>query len=149
MRISDWSSDVCSSDLKSQSYDATFEYYFKGGYVAIAGYYRDITNRVITSAAFEIYDGDPYAVSRPRNVGQATLKGVELSSQYFFDSLPGAFSGLGLQVAFTIADSKVGGGDPLAGYPLQGVSKYNYTLGLLYEKYGISGRLVYTYRSKY
>src|SRR3546814_11159971 len=40
-------------------------------------------------------------------------------------------------------------GDPLAGYPLQGVSKYNYTLGLLYEKYGISGRLVYTYRSKY
>src|SRR3546814_9183443 len=81
MRISDWSSDVCSSDLKSQSYDATFEYYFKGGYVAIAGYYRDITNRVITSAAVEMYDGDPYAVSRPRNVGQATLKGVELSSQ--------------------------------------------------------------------
>src|SRR3546814_4565972 len=33
--------------------------------------------------------------------------------------------------------------------PLQGVSKYNYTVGLLYEKYGISGRLVYTYRSKY
>src|SRR3546814_15575159 len=63
--------------------------------------------------------------------------------------MSGAFSGLGLQGAFTIADSKVGGGDPLAGYPLQGVSKYNYTLGLLYEKYGISGRLVYTYRSKY
>src|SRR3546814_2937705 len=93
-----------------------------------------------------MYDGDPYAVSRPRNIGQATLKGVELSSQYFFDFLPGALSGLGLQGAFTIADSKVGGGDPLAGYPLQGVSKYNYTVGLLYEKYGISGRLVYTYR---
>jgi iron complex outermembrane receptor protein len=29
------------------------------------------------------------------------------------------------------------------------VSKYNYTTGLLYEKYGLSGRLVYTYRSKY
>src|SRR3546814_6804668 len=58
---------------KSQSYDATFEYYFKGGYVAIAGYYRDITNRVITSAAVEMYDGDPSAVSRPRNVDQATL----------------------------------------------------------------------------
>src|SRR3546814_17970304 len=95
-----------------------------------------------------MYDGDPYAVSRPRNIGQATLKGVELSSQYFFDFLPGALSGLGLQGAFTIADSKVGGGDPLAGYPLQGVSKYNYTVGLLYDKYGISGRLVYPYRSK-
>lgn len=134
---------------KSQSFDATFEYYFDGGYVAVAGYYRDITDRVITSAAVETYDGVDYAVSRPRNIGQATLKGVEISSQYFFDFLPGAFSGLGLQGAFTIADSKVGGGDPLAGYPLQGVSKYNYTAGLLYEKYGISGRLVYTYRSKY
>lgn len=134
---------------KSESYDATFEYYFKGGYIAVAGYYRDITNRVITSAAVENFDGVDYAVSRPRNVGQATLKGVELSSQYFFDFLPGPLSGLGLQGAFTIADSKVGGGDPLAGFPLQGVSKYNYTVGLLYEKYGISGRLVYTYRSKY
>ena len=134
---------------KSQSYDATFEYYFGSGYVAVAGYYRDITNRVITSAAAETYEGEQYAVSRPRNVGQATLKGIEVSSQYFFDFLPGALSGLGVQGAFTYADSKVGGDDPLAGYPLQGVSKYNYTLGLLYDKYGISGRLVYTYRSKY
>ena len=134
---------------KSQSYDATFEYYFNGGYVAVAGYYRDITNRVITSPQVERFDDEDYAIRRPRNVGEATLKGVEVSSQYFFDFLPGALSGLGLQGAFTYADSKVGGDDPLAGYPLQGVSKYNYTLGLLYEKYGISGRLVYTYRSKY
>jgi len=134
---------------KSSSYDATAEYYFKGGYIAVAGYYRDITNRVITSAATETYGGIDYAVSRPRNVGQATLKGVEISTQYFFDFLPGALSGLGLQGAFTVADSKIGGDDPLAGYSLQGVSKYNFTTGLLYEKYGISGRLVYTYRSKY
>lgn len=134
---------------KSSSYDATAEYYFKGGYIAVAGYYRDITNRVITSTATETFGGIDYAVSRPRNVGQATLKGVEISTQYFFDFLPGALSGIGLQGAFTVADSKIGGGDPLAGYSLQGVSKYNYTAGLLYEKYGISGRLVYTYRSKY
>ncbi len=134
---------------KSQSYDATFEYYFGSGYVAVAGYYRDITNRVITSPRVETFDGEDYAIRRPRNVGEATLKGVEVSSQYFFDFLPGALSGLGVQGAFTYADSEIGGDDPLAGYPLQGVSKYNYTLGLLYEKYGISGRLVYTYRSKY
>src|SRR3546814_5399338 len=91
---------------KSQSYDATFEYYFPSGYVAVAGYYRDISDRVITSAVVEMYDGDPYAVSRPRNIGQATLKGVELRSQYFFDFLTGALSGLGLQGAFTIAHLK-------------------------------------------
>lgn len=134
---------------KSESLDATFEYYFPSGYIAVAGYYRDISDRVITSGAAEVYDGETYAVSRPRNVGQATLKGIELSTQYFFDFLPGALSGLGVQGAFTLADSKVGGDDPLAGYPLQGVSKYNYTVGLLYEKSGVSARLVYTYRSKY
>lgn len=134
---------------KSESLDATFEYYFPSGYIAIAGYYRDISDRVITSGAVEAIDGVDYAVSRPRNVGQATLKGIELSSQYFLDFLPGALSGLGVQGAFTLADSKVGGDDPLAGYPLQGVSKYNYTVGLLYEKSGVSARLVYTYRSKY
>ena len=36
-------------EQKSNSYDATLEYYFKGGYVAIAGYYREITDRVINS----------------------------------------------------------------------------------------------------
>src|SRR3546814_18384510 len=93
MRISDWSSDVCSSDL--------------------------ITDRVITSGAVEMIDGVDYSVARPRNVGQATLKGIELSTQYFLDFLPGALSGLGVQGAFTLADSKVGGDDTLAGYPLQ------------------------------
>jgi TonB-dependent receptor len=136
-------------EQKSNSYDATLEYYFKGGYVAVAGYYREITDRVINSPSVEIYDDISYSVSRPRNVGEATLKGIEVSSQYFFDFLPGALSGIGLQGAFTLADSEIGGDDRLAGNPLQGVSKYNYTAGLLYEKSGLSGRLVYTYRSKY
>src|SRR3546814_17197118 len=42
---------------KSQSYDATFEYYLHRGYVAVAGYYRDISDRVITSAVVELYIG--------------------------------------------------------------------------------------------
>jgi len=136
-------------EQKSDSYDATLEYYFHGGYVAIAGYYRNITNRVINGAATETVNGTDYSVTRPRNLGKASLKGVELSSQYFLDFLPGAFSGIGVQGTFTFADSKIGGSGPLAGNPLQGVSKYNYTTGLLYEKFGISGRLIYTYRSKY
>lgn len=136
-------------EQKSDSYDATLEYYFHGGYVAVAGYYRNITNRVINGAATETVDGIDYSVTRPRNLGEANLKGVEVSSQYFLDTLPGALAGLGVQATLTLADSKIGGNDPLAGNPLQGVSKYNFTTGLLYEKFGISGRLIYTYRSKY
>ena len=136
-------------EQKSTSYDATLEYYFRGGYVAIAGYYRKISDRVLRGPAVETFDGVEYNVTRPRNLGAATLKGVEVSGQYFFDFLPGMLSGFGAQGAFTLADSEIGGDDPLAGNPLQGVSKYNYTAGLLYDKAGISGRLIYTYRSRY
>lgn len=137
-------------DLKSQktdSYDATLEYFFKKGYLAVGGYYRNITNRVVNRGSLETIDGFDYIISRPRNIGEVTLKGVEAGGQMFFDFLPGPLSGLGAQANFTYADSKVGGDDPLAGYQLIGVSKYNFNVGLLYEKHGLSGRLIYNYRS--
>lgn len=134
---------------KSDSFDATAEYYFKGGLISINGYYRTIRNRVVNSSTQTVIDGSNFLLTTPRNVGQATLKGVETSAQYFFDFLPGVLSGLGAQGAFTYVDSKIGGNDPLAGYELQGVSKYNFTLGALYDKQGLSGRLIYTFRSKY
>lgn len=134
---------------KSDSYDATLEYYWKSGYVAIGGYYRDITDRVINGVDVETIDGVEYNISRPRNVGQAKLKGIEVSGQMFFDFLPGDLAGFGVFGNFTYADSEVSGGDKLAGFPLQGVSKYNFNAGLLYDRNGISARAVYTYRSEY
>ena len=134
---------------KSDSFDATAEYYFKSGFIAVTGYYRTIRNRVVTSSAQESIDGVNFLISRPRNVGDAKLKGIEASTQYFFDFLPGALSGFGVLGAFTFADSKIGGTDQLAGNPLQGVSKYNYTAGAIYDKSGLSARVVWTFRSKY
>lgn len=134
---------------RSDSFDATLEYYWSGGFVAIAGFYRDIVDRIISAPSLELIDGIGYNISRPRNVGQAELKGVEVSGQTFLDFLPGALSGFGVFGNFTYVDSEVGGGDVLAGFPLQGVSKYNFNAGALYDKYGLSGRLVYTYRSSY
>lgn len=134
---------------KSDSYDVTAEYYFRSGYLAVTGFYRSIKDRVVTSATQERIDGLDYLISSPRNVGSVDLKGVEASGQYFFDFLPGAFAGFGVQGAFTLVDSEIKGDDPLAGNPLLGVSKYNYTAGLLYDKSGLSARLIYTYRSKY
>jgi iron complex outermembrane receptor protein len=134
---------------KSDSFDATAEYYFRSGYVAVTGFYRSIKDRVVGSSTQETIDGLNYLISSPRNVGSVNLKGVEASAQYFFDFLPGVLSGFGVQGAFTLVDSTITGDDPLAGYPLLGVSKYNYTAGLLYDKRGLSGRLIYTYRSSY
>lgn len=134
---------------RSDSFDATAEYYFQSGYVSVTGYYRSIKDRVVTSATQETIDGLNYLISSPRNVGSVDLKGVEVSGQYFFDFLPGALSGFGVQGAFTLAQSKIKGDDPLAGNALVGVSKYNYTAGLIYDKSGLSARLIWTSRSKY
>ncbi|RDE06044.1 TonB-dependent receptor [Sphingomonas aracearum] len=134
---------------KSDSIDATLEYYFKSGYLAVTGFKRSIKDRVVNSSTQETIGTLNYLITTPRNVGSVDLKGIEASGQYFFDFLPGALAGLGVQGAFTLVDSNITGNDPLAGYPLQGVSKYNYTAGLLYDRSGLSGRLVYTYRSRY
>lgn len=134
---------------KSDSFDATAEYYFRNGFLAVALYYRNLKDRVISSTNAEPIDGILYNITRPRNVGAAELKGVEVSGQTFFDFLPGALSGLGVFGNFTYADTVVKGRDPLAGLPLQGVSKYNFNAGLLFERSGLSARAVYTYRSRY
>ena len=136
---------------KADSYDATLEYYFsRTGFVAIGGYYKDITDRVISQSQVEPINGFSYNITRPRNVGAVTLKGIEVSGQTFFDFLPGALGGVGVFGNFTLADSKVKtAGDVLFGYDIQGVSKYNYNVGGLYERYGLTGRVVYTYRSGY
>ncbi|GFE90152.1 TonB-dependent receptor [Steroidobacter agaridevorans] len=139
-------------NLKSQisdSYDATLEYYFGPSMVSAAVYYRDLKDRVITAPNTETIDGIDYNISRPRNVGAATLQGIEVSGQTFFDFLPGVWSGFGAFANYTYADTEVKGDDVLAGFPLQGVSKDNFTVGLLYDKLGVSGRLVYTARSRY
>ena len=136
---------------KANEYDATLEYYFgRSNYLSIGIYKKDITGRIITSASAEVINGITYQISRPRNLGSAELKGLEASGQLFFDFLPGALSGLGVFANYTIADSKVTAkADTLFGEPLLGVSKYNYNVGLIYEKFGVSARAVYSHRSHY
>lgn len=63
---------------------------------------------------------------------------------------PTRLDGLGVLGNFTIVDSEATTpGDRLEGLALLGVSKYNYNAGLIYEKYGVSARIIYTYRSRY
>jgi TonB-dependent receptor len=136
---------------KADSYDATIEYYFgRSNYVSVGVYQKDITNRIANGITPMEIDGITYQITQPRNLGSARLKGVEASAQLFFDFLPGALGGLGASGNFTYNDSKVTTkGDVLEGSQLLGVSKYNFNAALLYEKYGFSGRVVYTYRSNY
>ncbi len=138
-------------DQTSAAYDLSVEKYFgKGSYVQTAVYYRTLKDRVARASYPEVIGGIEYDISRPRNLGKATLSGLELSGQYFLDFLPGAFRGLGVFGNYTRADSEVKTpGDPLFGKPLLNVSKNSYNVGALYEQYGITSRLTYTWRDKF
>lgn len=141
-------------DLKDQTstaYDLSVERYFgKGSYLQAAVYHRVLKDRVVRASYPETIGGIVYDINRPRNLGKSTLQGLELSGQYFLDMLPGALSGIGVFGNYTMADSKVDtAGDPLFGKPLLGVSKHSYNAGLLYEKYGFTSRLTWTWRSKF
>ena len=135
----------------SDAYDATVEYYFSdSSYVSAAVYYRTIEDRIAGGVEVETIDGIEYNITRPRNLGESTLQGLELSSQWFLDFLPEGWDGLGITANYTLADSSIDTeGDPLEGEPLLGVSKHSYNVGLLYEKFGISARVVYNWRSEY
>jgi TonB-dependent receptor len=113
-------------------------------------------------------------VTGPANGQGAKIKGFEVDYQRFFDFLPGAFSGLGMQANLTyvknssvpnanlspvgtVFGGNLGGGITNAGNAgtalapgsLEGLSKWTYNLVGMYEKGKVSARLAYNWRSKY
>jgi iron complex outermembrane receptor protein len=146
--------------IKTQNLDATAEWYFsRTGSITLSAFYRKLEGYIQTYSEVEFFPTgaggalQSYQVSRPRNTEEGTLKGVEVAYQQFFDFLPGPLSGFGAQANFTYADGEVEA-PPVAGQPtvrqrITPVSKYSYNLVAMYEKYGLSARLAYNWRSKY
>lgn len=140
-------------DLKAMyatSYDTSLEYYFgKGNSVYVAGFWKDVKNFVFSQAVTETVDGVSYNITQPVNSGAGTVKGFEAGYTQFYDFLPGALSGLGLQANFTYVDSTTP--STVSGYtvPLASLSRYNYNLIGIYERGAITARVAYNWRSKY
>lgn len=120
------SGDVCSNcantvgnlsagnpDLKPQhawNYDLLAERYLtRAGLLSAGVFYKQISG-FIYDRNF-IYNGpetefDGYLGTQPENGGDATLKGVEMSYTQRFYQLPGALSGLGVDLNWTHTDSR-------------------------------------------
>ncbi len=134
---------------KADQYDASLEYYFgRSNYAAASVFYKDVTGFVQEFYADETIDGDVYQVSRPRNSGDGTIKGFELTYQQFFDFLPGLLSGLGIQGNYTYVDSalEIVGIDRKV--PADQLSKNAYNVTGIYEKGPISLHVSYNWRSR-
>lgn len=139
---------------KSNSYDATLEWYFsKVGSLTGGVFYHDISGYIENYNFLEVIGGQNYLISGPQSSGGGHLEGLETAYTQFFDFLPGALSGLGLQANYTYIESELStpaiDGTGFITVPFQNVSKNNYNVVLIYEKYGVSARLAYDYRSRY
>lgn len=155
--------------MESYNYDLSLEWYFsEAGSLTTALFYKDLSNYFINSVSFVDYtnNGVTQEVERSgaSNGEEGTIGGFEVSYQQFFDALPGAWSGLGMQLNYThinedgspnsglndsSSDSNDAGDIAFDNLPLQGLSEQNANAALLYEKFGISARIAYNWRSDY
>lgn len=136
--------------IKSTAYDVSLEFYpARSTSITAAGFYRTINGYIQTYSVGEIIDGEDYLISRPRNTGKGYLTGVELAYQQFFDFLPGALGGFGVQLNGTYSNGMTD--DPINGgrQRVVNVSHWSGNAVAIYEKYGISARLAYNWRSSW
>lgn len=165
---------------ESTNFDVTAEWYFApAGSISAGLFYKKLSN-IIRQRSFVETVTNPtngiaqdFMLNGPANTGSGSIQGIELSYSQFYDFLPGALSGLGLQFNYTYIDqsglndpeSGVGGvrigvdGMPLndarnsfrafTDLPLEGYSDQNFNVVGMYEYSDISFRLAYTWRSEY
>ena len=72
------------------------------------------------------------------------VQGFELSYQQFMTFLPGAWSGLGVNVNYTYADSEQPNGNPLLD-----ISENSFNAQIFWENEQFQARLAYNYRDEY
>ncbi|WP_225041829.1 TonB-dependent receptor [Xanthomonas campestris] len=135
--------------VESRNADLSLEWYFRpGSLLSLAGFHRDIDGYIQNYAADEAIDGITYSISRPRNTGQGSLKGVEVGYTQFYDFLPGWLSGFGTQLNYTYISAEADSPEGIS-QPLTNVSKNAYNAILMYEYARFSARVAYNWRGDY
>jgi TonB-dependent receptor len=160
--------------LRSNNYDASLEYYFsRTGFASAAIFRRDMRGFIVNRRFEALTDpgtGLPVRIEGPVNTNKGRVQGFEAQVSSFFDFLPGAFSGFGVQANVTYIDAKfdlplfcaaaTNAADCVPG-PVAGpnatvirtripdVSRWTYNLVGMYERGPLTVRLSYNYRSSY
>jgi len=155
--------------MESYNYDLSFEWYFAdAGSLTTSLFYKDLSNYFINGVTVRDYTNNGQTqqveVSGATNGDKGTISGYEVAYQQFFDMLPDAFSGLGVQLNYThinengspnaglnnsSANSDDAGDIAFTDLPLEGLSAENANAAVMYEKYGVSARIAYNWRSEY
>ena len=140
--------------------DGSLEYYLPGnGLISVAGFHRWVDNvfyanaQVVSGGIYNFggVNRNGYLLTSTFNGKNGRLYGLELSYQQQFGFLPSPLDGLGFQGNLTLLDGKfdtqVVNGTQQKGIAFQGLSDTIYNASLYYEKYGLSARVSYQWRS--
>ncbi len=143
--------------------DAYYEYYIQPqGYFSIGAFYKRAEDvlfddtRVFNSDVLNSngIDRSQYVLSTITNGGSGWIYGVEAAIQLQLEpyteslGLPEFFGGFGINANITLNDSEAEAPDG-SKIALPGTSDLVYNVGGYYEKYGLSLRLNYQYRSEW
>jgi TonB-dependent receptor len=166
--------------VTADNFDLSYENYFgKSSSFTLGVFYKKLNGSIAYGEFDRVFENNGSArvvtVRGPRNGdGGGKLKGVEVAFQTFFDFLPGAWSGLGVQLNYTHVDQSginnsnlaiqpgyaaggtiaFGGGLQVNGavldsHRLAGISDDAYNVVALYERGPIGARLAYSWRSEF
>jgi iron complex outermembrane receptor protein len=149
----------------SLNFDSTFEYYVKnGGAFVVSLFYKSFNNfiadQVLLDAQYpeelnevfpiekDITNDLVFDITQPKNITDAGIYGFEVGFNQHFTSLPGFWSGFGLQANYTFVESDFDDaiGDAIS-FP--GSSKHSVNSVLYYQKYGFTARYTVAYRNSY
>ncbi|MET0264952.1 MAG: TonB-dependent receptor [Duganella sp.] len=169
--------------ITAKQVDITAEWYFSPvGSITLAVFNKRLKDVIVkqtytTSLTDTAGVAHGFVTTAPVNGAKGRARGFELAYQQYFDKLPGAWSGLGLQGNFTFVDSKrtlyngvfspyctgSGGGaanlnlnlngcdtngTTFGNMPLENLSRQSYNVALMYDKGPWSARLAWNWRSK-
>ena len=137
--------------LRANQLDTTLEYYInKSDHVYGAAFAKQVNGFIQTTSSQQTIGGTTYTLSTPTNGSDGTVSGLEVGYQGFFNQLPGALRGLGLQANVTYVDSSAPSPLGTSGKaPLEGLSRNSYNIVGMYDLDGFSARLAYNWRSAY
>ena len=146
--------------------DAYYEWYMaSGGYLSLGVYYKDIKDALFFQSGvfgrdtlnFGGVDRSGYTLNTLRNGGKGHILGAEAaiaqSIEPFLEesSAPDWVKGFGVQANITLNDTEFRvprvGVVPERKIPVIGASDAAYNVSIYYERYGISARLAYQYRT--
>ena len=125
-----------------------FNYFARGAVAEVQGFYKQVDSFPYTANVATTVNGVTANVSQPVNGDGGDIYGVILAAEYPFR---GVLTGFGADVNYTLSKSEMNLNVPLtysSNMPFPGVSENSVAATLYYQRFGFSGRLAYTYRTK-